>query len=713
METQMQDAVGVIYGNVGSTDFDVAIHGDLRRLDYISVDHSGRSVLAQVQHVVRKTNLSFEDAVSGASSTEDKLSGNVHVIGFMDPHGRVQVPRTPFKAGEAVYRADDALVQEILGLEGAADGAYLGHVKGSSIPVRLSMNMLAQKHVSVLAKTGAGKSYTVGVILEEFLNARVPLVILDPHGEYGSLRNANVDPAEVETMTRFGSKPRSFAKQVKEYALDTFVNPDAEKLRLEGMNLTGRELVDLMGGSVKGSQMGLLYQAVKEVTDHLPAYTLKDIMDAVARNKAATKWNVLNSLEALEATGLFHVRGNDVRDLVRPAQCSIINLKGVAPDIQEVLVTRLTSLLWESRKRGDIPPFILVCEEAHNFCPERGVGNAISGPILRTVASEGRKFGMGLVIVSQRPAKIDKNVLSQCNTQVVLKVTNPNDLKAIVSSVEGITTQTADEVQRLAIGSALVAGGGLTQPVFVEIRPRMTSHGGRSIEVVEDPANPATARPKPAPRPIARRPDPVEPIPRMGPAPGAETEAEPVRAEPTALARKAAPTQRPTTPSADSSMQEIPLVEGELVRPGRSAKPSPADSAKQPPSNVAFKAEPVKTRPAASAAAPDSRPNPIRSTAPWSKADVPAIARVAERVGIITTGTRPERAIEVITRLAHTNHRSPDARLGLYAEIARRACHADAPACIRCPLADQCEFHASIREERSKSRSGIRRLWNR
>jgi hypothetical protein len=158
-------------------------------------------------------------------------------------------------------------------------------------------------------------------------------------------------------------------------------------------------------------------------------------------------------------------------------------MKGVPPDVQDVVVARLTKELFDDRKAGKIQPFLLVVEEAHNYCPERGFGNAVSSNILRTVASEGRKFGMGICIVSQRPAKVDKNIISQCNTNLILKVTNPNDLKAIIQSVEGLTSQTCDEIQRLPIGVALISGAGLQMPVMAEIRTRETNHGGRSVGI--------------------------------------------------------------------------------------------------------------------------------------------------------------------------------------------------------------------------------------
>jgi hypothetical protein len=158
-------------------------------------------------------------------------------------------------------------------------------------------------------------------------------------------------------------------------------------------------------------------------------------------------------------------------------------MKGVPPDIQDVVVARITKELFNNRKAGKVPPFLLVVEEAHNYCPERGFGNAVSSASLRTIASEGRKFGMGLCIVSQRPAKVDKNIISQCNTNIILKVTNPNDLKAIIQSVEGLTNQTYNEIQRLPIGVALISGASIQIPIMSEIRTRETSHGGKSVNI--------------------------------------------------------------------------------------------------------------------------------------------------------------------------------------------------------------------------------------
>jgi hypothetical protein len=91
---------------------------------------------------------------------------------------------------------------------------------------------------------------------------------------------------------------------------------------------------------------------------------------------------------------------------------------------------------------------------------------------------------LGLCVISQRPSRLDKSVISQTSTQIILKVTNPNDLKALASSVEGLTYNSEKEIQNLEIGTALITGVS-DMPLFVSIRPRMTKHGGEAVNMLE------------------------------------------------------------------------------------------------------------------------------------------------------------------------------------------------------------------------------------
>lgn len=487
---EKEEIVGYIYGDVGSTEFNFVVNGqDIRKFDYVFAPHKEGNMLAQVMDIRQHSDLKFENATSMMRSggtlqaINTSLSAYADVIGYRDKKGLLQSPRTPFSAGTAIMRANEDLIRHVLGLNASKEnGAYIGLLKGHDLKVYLNIDALVQKHICILAKTGGGKSYACGVLIEELLKHKIPMVIIDPHGEYHSLSKPNKNKKDQRNMERFGIKPRDYAGQINEYS-PIGSKGNIKHLTLNGINLEAREIIELLSAKLSGPQIGVLYQAIKELKEYKNVYTLRDIIDSVSRSKSNARWNVIAALESLDSIGVFSENGTPTTDIVKKGKCSTINMKGVPPDVQDVVVARLTKELFDDRKLGKIPPFLLIVEEAHNYCPERGFGTAVSGSILRTVASEGRKFGMGLCIVSQRPAKVDKNIISQCNTNIILKVTNPNDLKAIINSVEGLTNQTYREIQRLPIGVALISGAGLQLPVMTEIRTRETSHGGKSVEI--------------------------------------------------------------------------------------------------------------------------------------------------------------------------------------------------------------------------------------
>ena len=489
-EQGRKDIVGYIYGDVGSTNFNFVVNGHtLRKFDYILAPHTEGNMLAQIMDLKEISDLKFEDATtmmhSGGThnSIKTSTSAMADVIGYRDRDGILQSPRTPFSSGAAVMLAEKDIIRNVLGLSASKEnGAYIGLLKGHGLQVFLNIDSLVQKHICILAKTGGGKSYACGVLVEELLKHKVPLVIIDTHGEYHSLTEPNKSRKDQKNMEHFKVKKHDYKDQINEYS-PVGGRGNINHLTLNGINLKAIEIIELLSAKLSGPQVGVLYQAIKELKEYKSVYNLRDIIDSVSRSKSNARWNVIASLTSLDDIGIFSDNGTSTSDLVKKGKCALINMKGIAPDVQDVVVSRITKELFEDRKLGKIPPFLLIVEEAHNYCPEQGLGKKVSSNILRTIASEGRKFGMGLCIVSQRPAKVDKNIISQCNTNIILKVTNPNDLKAIISSVEGLTSQTYNEIQRLPIGVGLVSGAGLQMPLMVEIRTRETNHGGKSVEI--------------------------------------------------------------------------------------------------------------------------------------------------------------------------------------------------------------------------------------
>ncbi len=445
-------------------------------MNYVKVWHESENwVLGQVLDINKEnpTHNSSEEF----DPSEEKVKANASIIGYRDERGLLKTPKTPLSPGDEVYKANKRLIKESLGIERGR--IHIGNLDGTDLKVKLDANELVQKHCSILARTGSGKSYTCGVIIEELIENNVPVVIIDPHGEFHSIKEKNKSKRQRARMDEFGVSPKGYSS-TEVYSPE----PDLGKpLRLNGINLGAREIMNLLPTNLTNTQTGILYKAVKELNSRKGNYSLEDIIRTVKGSDSSAKWNLVTQLELISELKIFSGRFTKPDELVNPGSATIINLKGVNPDIQEMIVTRICTDIFRSRKNEEIPPAMLVVEEAHNFAPERGFKSAVSTDILRMIASEGRKFGLGLTVVSQRPARVDKNVLSQCNTQIILKVTNPNDLNAIKKGVEGLDSEMQDEIKSLPTGVALLVSNGIEKPIFVDIRVRRSKHGGGAVDV--------------------------------------------------------------------------------------------------------------------------------------------------------------------------------------------------------------------------------------
>lgn len=449
------EAIGKIVSSSTSS-FIFSASEEVRKFDYVCVEHDDIA-LAQVKEVKENVNGIF---------------GEAEIIGYLN---KKYMARSPFKIGSPVYKASYEIIKKIIGIE--ENGIYIGLLKDTNMKVFLSPEIILKKHICILAKSGSGKSYVMGVIIEEMIKKGIPIVIIDAHGEYISLRHPNLDKQEIKMMKKFGIRPRSYLKNVFEFSPIISKNREAIPLFLNEINLSFQDLLNLVPKATP-LQKGILYEAFKKANKKR-VYMLNDIIQLIKEAKSNAKWNLLPQLEQIYATKIFSPSNTPLNEIVKEKRCSIINLRGVPYYMQEIVVSQLLNKIFEERRNGNIPPLLIVIEEAHRYCPERGEGKSLAGDIIKTIATEGRKFGIGLSIITQRPARVDKNVISQCNTQIILKTTNPNDIKAIISSVEGLNSSAANEIQRLPIGTAIIAGLPLIAPIFVEIRTRETLHGGK------------------------------------------------------------------------------------------------------------------------------------------------------------------------------------------------------------------------------------------
>ncbi len=422
------NVVGIVYGDVGTSELKCSVTAPLEKGEYVQIPHQTcGKVLGQVDNMERKTDLSLDKAIQMSKGEtmdiEEKELAMVNVIGYRDERGLLQTPKVPFKAGTPITLANDKLITKVIGIKhNEKTGAYIGLLNGHDVPIQLDINEMVQKHVSILAKTGGGKSYLTGVLIEELLKHDVTVLVVDPHGEYNSLKDSGPSSDYAE---EFKVIPRGYADKIIEFSPDTKVNKSAQPLRFSLCNLEARDILALT--NIKNMRQALtsMKKVIEILRANKPNYSLEDLIRTLEAQEESQNSNLIHELQYLDEINIFADRGTKIDELVVKGKTTILNLRGSPPDIQELIVNRILTSLFEMRKINAIPPMLIITEEAHNYCPQQG--STASSKIMRTIASEGRKFGLGLVIITQRAAKVDKNVLSQCNTQIILKITNPND----------------------------------------------------------------------------------------------------------------------------------------------------------------------------------------------------------------------------------------------------------------------------------------------
>ncbi len=177
--------------------------------------------------------------------------------------------------------------------------------------------------------------------------------------------------------------------------------------------------------------------------------------------------------------------------MVKPGQCTVFQMSDIDVEEQRVIVATILRRIYNARLdtvRGMITdptsekylnyPVFVILEEGHRFAPQNA--SVVTTPLLKMVLSEGRKFGVGICIISQRPGKLDQDVLSQCMTQVIMRIVNPIDQQSIASGVESAGRDILDELPALTKGQAIIAGAAVNTPVLCQVRKRFTEDGGET-----------------------------------------------------------------------------------------------------------------------------------------------------------------------------------------------------------------------------------------
>ncbi len=267
---------------------------------------------------------------------------------------KIQRMTYPARPGAEVYSVEDYLLHSFLGLD-IERGLELGKVKVLNIEAKINMDRLLNKHFGILAISGAGKSYFTSILIEELLTRNekhgTPAVILiDVHGEYTYLKKI----------------PR-FEKKIKIHDINYF------QISVPKLNAYSFRKYQNQMSSVQVRELANYIKKFKKDKDKRNKYILRDIIECVENSSESgksTKQALVGWLSEIERLTLFGPQENpNLKNVVNQRELTIFNLSNeINIRKKQIVVDYICSRLFYLRRMNKVPPFLLIVEEAHQFC---------------------------------------------------------------------------------------------------------------------------------------------------------------------------------------------------------------------------------------------------------------------------------------------------------------------------------------------------------
>ncbi|GIW02757.1 ATP-binding protein [Roseiflexus sp.] len=445
--------------------------------------------------------------------------------------GKLDKLRYPPQPASSVYRPDSQdMARVVIGDLGQRTHRALDIATLSNRPdvtVSVDGHAIVTRHLAILAMTGAGKSWTARRIIEQLAAKNYPIVIFDPHGDYTGLADVKSLTSRVqrycaqfplfdedadavarivsslgydltETMQeRFIGVFRAATRFIRaeQQELDKRTDWLAKRLNKNDLRKYGiKPNMWLIANLAEAGELTLRYEdndskrlLIEWGWEGFDTYSKRDAGTLEGIKKRTYK--AARVLHTMEQTNQKIARSTeplptDRKELVRYGGISIISLAGYTSDFQATIYSLIANDLFQARVQDELKlPVLLVLEEAHTFVPGRASTSAEerSIAITKQIAQEGRKFGIGLVMISQRPSRLDETTLSQCNSYIIMRLVNPADQNFVRRVIESLGEDDARLLPDLDVGEALISGQLINFPVLARIKPP-ESQGEREEE---------------------------------------------------------------------------------------------------------------------------------------------------------------------------------------------------------------------------------------
>jgi len=339
------------------------------------------------------------------------------------------VPLKPLKVGTQLLRlkGDDPDMQKIMSMNLSGypmeKKAFVGKLLNTDIDVYIDITKVSSMHMAVIGTTGAGKTTFIRRLIEHAQNEGIQFFVIDVFGEYYEKLKVNKESIEYIKIpyTLFPIQAEDLKDILRTYGIGLEERTTEEKAFFTNLRKHLKPDLELICYKEMNLEDLLISSAPASLKSHVEDFLntiMRDFGSASVKNQKDVYLMLLKGLSSNKNIVIF-----DFKDVLNLD--ARINMAGLL--MKEVFI--LSRL--DGKKR------LVILEEAHNFAPERGALDVpfgrenLSYLMAKRIALEGRKFGVGLIAITQRPANISKYILSQLNTQAVFRLITKNDLDAV------------------------------------------------------------------------------------------------------------------------------------------------------------------------------------------------------------------------------------------------------------------------------------------
>ena len=451
--------------------FQASLHDlTLKRGGYALLELGSRTWLGQVTDVRVETQIADNSGPSGGPDIRVSAAAGDGIV--LDPVG------VPFHGALAREATQDE-VRTWASSERRRAGLIVGELRlAPGVPATLDSGGLA-RHTFMCGQSGSGKTYSLGVLLERVLaETSLRIVILDPNSDYVGLTDVRED-ADPDLARRYDRVRAEIAVWRDDPSADHPLRlqfgdlGSAAQAAVMGLHpVEDRDEYAVLADLLRNRKQGvpLVTGPDQLLTSELPGARQLGIR---ASNLGVLDWRIWSG-------GKFPSLIDEIRHPT--ARCTIVDTGSLDdPQQQRLISLAVLETLWGARAAHE--PCLVVVDEAHNVCPAAPTDavTRLSTDTTVTIAAEGRKYGLYLLVSTQQPHKVHENVVSQCDNLLLMRMNSSADLEDLGGLFSFVEPGLIAGATSFGMGEALVAGKVMPQPAYVRMGARLTREGGADI----------------------------------------------------------------------------------------------------------------------------------------------------------------------------------------------------------------------------------------